>query len=251
MDAHIFDAAVLAGAAAAFLAGGLVKGVVGMGLPLVTVPVLATTVEPAVAVALMTVPVMSANVLQFWQERAHMRTALRLWPLMATMVPVTMAATSVLASVDPHIAAGALGAAVLLFCAAQVAPSPPRVSARVERWASPAVGVVAGLLGGVSNFFGPPLIMYLTALRLERDAFVGSIAALFVVSGLPLYGGLAVQGVLTPEVALLSAAGAVPVFVGVALGRPLRQRVSQRGFQRILLFVLLVMGLNLIRRALF
>ncbi len=248
MQIEAFGVWAMAAAAAAFFAGGFVKGVIGLGLPLVAVPVLATAVDPAVAVALMAVPVMSANAWQAWQERAHIGLAWRLWPLVAAMVPATVFATSLLAALDRALAAAVLGAVVLLFCASRVAPAPPRLPRAWEPWLAPAVGAVAGVIGGVSNFFGPPLVMYLTALRLERDAFVAGIAALFLLSGLPLYAGLAAQGVLDREVALLSASATVPVFAGVGLGRLVRRRVSQRTFERILIAFLVVVGVNLLRR---
>lgn len=244
------DLAALAVAAGAFMAGGLVKGVTGIGLPLVAVPVLAIGVEPAVAVALMCVPVTAANLWQLWQERAHLDRALRLWPVVLTLIPVTLFATGLLAGVDQALAAALLGAAVLLFCATQLLPAPPRIPPRAEPWVSPLVGAAAGLIGGVSNFFGPPLIMYLSALRLERDAFVAAIALLFVCGGLPLYGGLAARGVLDAQVALLSAAGAAPMFVGVLLGRRVRMHIPPETFQRVLMAVLALIGLNLLRRGL-
>lgn len=46
----------------AFLVGGVAKGAVGGGLPAVAVPVMATVIEPATAVALTLVPVVLANI---------------------------------------------------------------------------------------------------------------------------------------------------------------------------------------------
>ena len=49
--------------AAAFLVAGLVKGVIGGGLPAVAVPIMANAIEPALAAALTLSPVIVTN---FW-----------------------------------------------------------------------------------------------------------------------------------------------------------------------------------------
>ena len=53
---------VLAMLAAIFVLGGIVKGVVGIGLPLVLIPLLTPVLDMPVAVALLTVPMIANNI---------------------------------------------------------------------------------------------------------------------------------------------------------------------------------------------
>ena len=231
-----------------FFAGGTVKGVIGLGLPLVAVPVLASAMDPKVAVAMMTVPVLSSNawlVLRGGRLRATVR---RFWPLILTLAGFTLLSAQFLVEIDAATASLLLGLAVTGFCVMQLFPIHQRVSKRAERWLSPGMGAVAGLMGGISNFFGPPLVGYLITLRLDKDTFVAAITLFFIFGGVPLYGSLAWHGVLTAQVLAASAIAAVIVFAGVAFGARLRRVVRQQTFERILIGVLFLIGLNLIRR---
>ena len=57
---------VLAWCALAMLCGGLIKGALGVGTPLLTVPMLAMVLPPQQAVAIMAMPVIVANL---WQVK--------------------------------------------------------------------------------------------------------------------------------------------------------------------------------------
>src|SRR3546814_911168 len=124
------------------------------------------------------------------------------------------------------------------------------ISPRAESWATPLMGMVAGLLGGISSFSGPPFVMYLVALRLLKDQFIGAIAVFYLWASIPLYVGLAYYGVLGWGELLFSAGAAMPVLSGILIGQWLRARVPQAAFRKVILAALLVIGLNLIRQAL-
>ena len=59
-----------AAAGLAILLGGLIKGAIGLGAPLVAVPVLAAIYGVKTAIAVMTVPLIVSNIWQIWTYRA-------------------------------------------------------------------------------------------------------------------------------------------------------------------------------------
>jgi uncharacterized membrane protein YfcA len=68
--------------AGVFLLAGFIKGVVGLGLPTVSIGLLATAMPPSHAVAIVVVPAIATNI---WQSFAgpYLNTiVLRLWPLL-------------------------------------------------------------------------------------------------------------------------------------------------------------------------
>lgn len=241
----------LAVGALAFFVGGTVKGILGIGMPLVVVPILAFAMDPRVAVAMMTVPTLSSNLWLIIRGKRFGASLARFWTLFLMLVLATLVGLLLIVRVDPSVVSLVLGIAVILFVASRLLPFEPKISPRTERWMSPSVGSFAGLIGGVSNFFGPPLIAYFVALRLSKDEFVATIALAFVIGGLPLYGGLAVYSFLTAEVFVASAVAAVIALLGVAAGSRLRHRFSQTFFERLLLVFLFAMGLTLIQRGIF
>ncbi len=101
----------------------------------------------------------------------------------------------------------------------------------------------------MTTFFGPPLIMFLFALNLKKDEFVGTISTVYLCAAVPLAAALGVFGVMGPREFLLSSAATVPIFLGMLIGQWLRTRISHEAFRRGLLAMLLVVGVRLIYRA--
>lgn len=248
MEFSQFGLTALAIGAAAVFAGGTVKGVLGIGLPLVAVPVLASAMDPKVAVAMMTVPVLSSNVWLVARGSRLRATVQRFWPLILTLAGFTLLSAQLFVEIDAATASFLLGLAVLGFCAMQLFPIKAAVSRRAERWLGPGIGAVSGLMGGISNFFGPPVIAYLIALRLDKDTFVAAVTLFFIVGGVPLYGSLAWHGVLNDNVLVASSIAAIVALAGVAFGVKLRRFVRQETFERFLIGGLFLIGLNLIWR---
>ncbi|MDP6391233.1 MAG: sulfite exporter TauE/SafE family protein [Alphaproteobacteria bacterium] len=236
----------------AFIAGGTVKGVLGIGIPLVAVPLLVEIMPPATTISLLVIPILAANAWQGLIEGGHLREATRrFWPAMVTLVVGSTVGAHFLATADPATALLVLGLIVVVFAASQLLKLDFPEPGRAERVLTPLVGLVAGVLGGIATFFGPPIILYLVTLRLPKDEFVGTIALLYLIGTIPLFLVLAVRDVLGWSEIATSAVGTVVVFIGIVFGRWLRDRVSQDAFRTGLLLFLVVMGINLIRRGLF
>jgi uncharacterized protein len=237
--------------AVAFLAGGTVKGGTGVGLPLTTVPLLATVMAPATAISLMVVPIFVSTVWLAFAGGSVRATLARFWPLIVFLMVMTFVGVNILTGIDATRITAILGFIILAFTAAQIFPLNLTVKPEAERWLGPVVGCVSGLLGGVSSFHGPPLYMYLLALNLSKDGFVRTINLFFVLGNIPLYVGLAFFGVLTWTEFTVSTLAVVPLMAGMQLGAILRRRVSQETFRKIIYGMLIIIGLNLIRRGLF
>jgi uncharacterized membrane protein YfcA len=236
-------------AAGAFAAGGSVKGAFGFGLPLVTVPLLAMVMPPPTAIALMLVPVISANIVQAFQGGYYRSALRRFWPFFITMTVATLIAVQFLATFDPKITSIVLGGIIILFSLYQLWSPTFDVSRRAEIFLTPLVGVIAGLIGGVTGLFGLPLVVYLVSLRLPKDEFVGTVSFWNLFGSLPLFGGLAWHGILTLPIAGASGGGALISILGVWAGTWARGYLPQAIFRRILLAILVVVGANLIRRS--
>jgi uncharacterized membrane protein YfcA len=143
-----------------------------------------------------------------------------------------------------------LGLVVLTFATTALLELRLAIPRRYEALASTVAGGIGGVLGGVSTMFGPPITMLLVSLGLEKEAFVGTVATLYLLAGLIMTAAFAGYGALDLDQMLWSCAAAVPLFLGMLAGTALRRRVSERGFRRALLVLLLLIGVNLVRRGL-
>ncbi len=231
--------------------GGAVKGALGVGVSLVLVPLMAQFLALPVAVALLTLPMLAANIRQTLEAGGTKAALRRLWPILATLALGTVIGAHLLISVNPHALDIVVGAAFVLFAAMLGFMPRFRIRRGAERWASPLVGLVAGLLGGMSAMFGPPLIAYQIGLGVDPDTFVKHMAILALTATLTLVLSLGGSGALTGPDLVISAAAIIPIQLGMPLGRWLRGHVPPALFRVAVLCTLAWAGLDMLHRALF
>ena len=236
--------------AGTFLLAGLVKGVVGLGLPTVAMGLLGLLMPPVEAAALLLVPSLVTNV---WQLLAGPRSGTLLHRLRGMMLGVaagTLAGSGLIAGTAAPAATAALGGALALY--GVVGLSKPRlcVPPRSEGWAGPLVGAATGLVTGATGVFVIPAVPYLGSLGLERDDLVQALGLSFTVSTLALAAGLALHGALPLAATGTSMLAVLPALAGMALGGWLRARVQPETFRVCFFAGLLALGGELLWRGL-
>lgn len=234
----------------AFLLGGLVKGVVGMGLPTVALAVLTTAFGLQEALPLLVVPAFLTNV---WQALfgGHLHAIVRrFWPVFACVMLGILPGTWILFAVSGRTMNAALGVVLCLYSTLGLARF--RLSSRPpnERLAAPVIGVATGVIGGATGTFVVPVGLYFEALKLEKDIFVQAIGLSFAVSSLTLGFALAGQRALDGPTLLLSSAALLPAFAGMFAGQLVRHRLSPEAFRRWVFIALIGLGLHLIAKSL-
>jgi uncharacterized membrane protein YfcA len=233
-----------------FILAGLVKGVIGLGLPTVAMGLLGLAMPPAEAAALLLVPSLVTNV---WQLLAgpHFGALLRrLWGMMLGVVAGTLAGSGLIAGTAGHAATAALGGALALYGVVGLLKPRLRVPAAAEPWAGPLVGTATGLVTGATGVFVVPAVPYLGSLGLERDDLVQALGLSFTISTLALAAGLAWHGALPMGAARTSLLALVPALTGTVLGGRLRVPVRPETFRLYFFAGLLVLGGELFWRSL-
>lgn len=236
--------------AATFLLAGLVKGVIGLGLPTVAMGLLGLAMPPAYAAALLLVPSLVTNV---WQLLARPRFGVlfrRLRGMMLGIVAGTLAGSGLITGAAAPAAAAALGGALALYAVVGLAKLRLRVPPASERWAGPLVGALTGLVTGATGVFVIPAVPYLGSLGLERDDLVQALGLSFTVSTLALAAGLALHGALPLAATATSLLAVLPALAGLALGGRLRARVGPETFRVCFFMGLLALGGELLWRGL-
>jgi len=234
-----------------FILAGIVKGTTGMGLPTVTMGVLGLFMAPAEAAALVIVPELITNVWQFASGPNRLALMARAWPMLLPMALVTWAAAGLMTGSHAANAATALGAVLMVYAAVGLARVRVAVSRRLERWLSPLVGAVTGVITGATGVLVIPAGPYFEALGLEKDELIQALGLSFSVSTLALAAGLASRGAFH-----LSAAGAsllctVPALAGVVVGQWIRDKLNAETFRRLFFLGLLLLGADLVARSVF
>ena len=231
--------------------GGAVKGITGIGLPLIAVSAIASVTDVQTAVALIIIPLVTANL---WQALRAGRPGVmlrRFWPVVVPLILGLWWSTGMVVASGARTLNLVLGATVVVFSVVYAVSPRLRVPGPAERWSGALVGAVAGVIGGFSTVFGPPISMYLLALDLKKEEFIQAIGLLFFTGSVPMMIFYWLHGVLRPDNVGWSALACLPVFLGLAAGQWVRGRVDQETFRKVLLVMLFVVGLNLLRRAFF
>jgi hypothetical protein len=232
-----------------FVFGGVVKGVTGVGLPLVLVPLAAQFIPVPEAVALVSVPMVATNMTQAAEGGETLAAVRRIWPILALLVVGTVIGVHLLVTINRRLLSLILGLAFLGLAMLLVVMPRVRLSPSIARWSGPAVGLGAGVLGGMSAMFGPPMIAYLVGLGTEPDSFVKQMAIFAFTAALTMLLALGGSGTLSGLDLVVSAAAVVPIQIGMPIGRWLRRRIKPGLFRAFVLIVLAAGGIDLLHRA--
>ncbi|MBI1846124.1 MAG: sulfite exporter TauE/SafE family protein [Candidatus Rokubacteria bacterium] len=230
--------------------GAFVKGAVAFGFPLVTTPLLSLVVGVQTAIPLLIVPNIVYDVLQLRYHGGFARVARRLGVLMLCAMIGTLAGTRLLTSLSGRAATLTLGVFLLIFITVNVSRFSPRVPAGGERWLSGPVGLLAGVLTGLTNATSTPLIVYFYALGMDKQEFVRAIAFSFIVVKTTQLAAVLYYDLLTPRLLLATAALTVIGLPSFYAGLWLQNRLDQQRFNRVLLAFLTLAAVWLIVRSL-
>jgi uncharacterized membrane protein YfcA len=143
-----------------------------------------------------------------------------------------------------------LGAFILTFVALSVTRLSPRVPPGWEPWTSPVVGFAAGVVGGVTNVPGTPLVLYFYALGLGKREFVSAVAFSFVLYKLVQLGAVSWYGLMSWPLLGWSGVLTGAALGGFAVGLGVQDRLEPRTFNRVVLVFLAALGGWLVLRSL-
>lgn len=234
---------VIAGAA-------MVKGAIGFGFPLVSIPLLSAIIGPRAAVPVIAVPTLLSNFIMVSRGSAT-RASTHLLLALAGLAVGTLAGAAVITALDPRWLSVLVGVVTLGYVLATAFRLTALVPEAAGRRAAPVVGLAAGLLGGATGIFAPLLASYLHLLRMGKREFIFWITMMFFVSNIVQVVSYAHLGLYAGQVLLLALIGCVPMAIGTWSGMALQDRLDPEVFGRIVLGIVFIASLNLLVRGLF
>lgn len=235
----------------ALVLGGVIKGALGVGLPLVSVPILSLWLPTGRAIGLLSVPVMWSNLVQARGGASGGRGGFsagwtRFRGLIIAQLVVTVLTVGLTASMSAHHLNIMVAGAVLFAVALMSFQTKLTVAPKHESGLGIGVGILAGILGGASSLTGPVVISYFLALRLPRDEFIRSISLVYLVGSLPTYGAMLLFGRIGWGDVGLSVLALLPVFLGMRIGQAVGRRLNEALFRRIVLVFLVAVAVMLL-----
>ncbi|OCK61819.1 sulfite exporter TauE/SafE family protein [Bradyrhizobium sp. LMTR 3] len=231
--------------AAAFLLAGFIKGVIGLGLPTVSMGLLAVTMSPAQAIAIMIVPAIVTNVWQTFGGPYLRDIMRRLWPLMAGTVAGIWLNAGLLTGPYAPYGTVVLGTLLVIYAILGLSKLHFKVARRDEKWIGGIVGLITGVVSAATGVQVIPSMPYLQAIGMEKDELVQALGVFFTVATVALAFNLTTAGLLTAATALPGAIAMVASFTGMFIGQAVRNRMQPDVFRRWFLIAMILLGLYL------
>jgi len=235
---------------AVFALAGFTKGIIGLGLPTISMGLRAVVLSPVEAAALLILPSLVTNV---WQmlDGPHLKSLVRrLWPLNLGVCVGTWAGAAFLSGLGGPYGALALGIALMAYAVSGLAALKLAVPPGAEGWMGPLAGAGTGAITAATGVFVIPAVPYLQAIGLTKDELVQALGLSFTVSTLALAVTLAGGADLDVGLAWPSAAGVAVALAGMRLGQAVRARLSAATFRLWFFAGLLALGAYLAARGL-
>lgn len=225
---------------------GIVKGMSGTGLPLVGIPLMTLIVPMPLAVSLITVPLVTTNLMQAATSTMLKPAWRAYWPMMLTLPVGTFIGTYLLAHAQPGLVERFTGTVVVLFVIYMILGGQTRIAPSLRIVVIPVAGILAGIVGGMTGIFAPPLLLLLLSMREPKELFLAILALSYIIAGMALAIFLAGFSLMTGPILLWSLLAVAPVTLGQLVGTRLRQYVSEVLFLRAIRVILLIAGLKLL-----
>jgi len=242
------DLSELALVVTVFALAGIVKGVIGLGLPTIAMGLLGALMTPSQAAAILVVPALLTNVWQMWDGPALKMLLRRLWSMLACALLGTLPAAGILTKANVRLTTALLGGVLMVYALIGLSGFEFRVSRRAEPILGPLIGLTTGLINGATGIFVVPGVPYVQALSLGKDELVQALAISAFVSSVALALGLGLNNGLGGAVAVPAMVALVGAFIGMAIGKVLRSKLSIIAFRRWVFIGLFALGASMLAR---
>src|SRR3954462_4063183 len=230
---------------AAFLLAGFVKGVLGLGLPTVSMGLLAVTMPPGRALAIIIVPAILTNIWQTFVGPYLRDIMRRLWPLMiGTVIGIWLNAGLLTGPYAPY-GTVTLGVLLVIYAIVGLSRFHFKVARRDEKWVGGIVGRITGVVWAAPGVQVLPSMPFMQAIGMEKDELVQALGVFFTVATLALAFNLTTAGLLSAATALPGAVAMTAAFTGMFIGQAVRSRMKPEVFRRWFLIAMILLGLYL------
>ena len=226
-----------------FLLAGTVKGLVGLGLPTITIALTSLVLPLTESIALIALPTIFTNV---WQAAVGGRFRVilkRQWPLIVPLMISLYVTRWLVGQKGPNWAFLVLAAVLIVYSGLGLLRIRLHIHADLERPLAPVIGVVSGFVAGLVGVPIIPLMPYLQGLDVKPTELVQTLGVVLCATSLTLTSSLLFFGLLDGPRAIVSAVAVVPALAGMWVGQQIRLRLSVEQFRLAVFWALLLTGL--------
>ena len=218
-------------------------------MPMVALPIIAFIIPPTTAMILLCAPIFLTNFLQIKFRQGI--SSYRFLPMfLCLIIGLIIGARLILEinvkTITQIIAVSIIFAALVNCFGIKI----KNINKNHENTITSLIGFGSGILGGLSTFYGPPMLAYLVAVDLPKEKFVRTVSTMYFIGSFPLYGSLIYYGFATKEDLIFSLILIIPAFIAQQVGTKIRDKFNQKQFRICILITLIILGFSLLVKTL-
>jgi len=219
----------------AYLIAGVVKGVIGIGLPTTAITIMTFFISPLMALGLNLIPMTVANIWQF-SKADNPKKLINHYKYFAVTLVICILITSFYAhEMGDNLVRLIFAFAVLLFVSLNIFGFNFKMKQKHDLFWQGGLGTLGGLIGGPASIWAVPVTMYLLMKNVKPKHFVDVSGFLITIGCIPVSVGYIATGVLQPNMFVFGALGSVIAIIGFQIGEKLRNKINAKTFKNLLL----------------
>jgi uncharacterized protein len=245
-------ASIVAAVVCSLIVAGLLKGLIGVGMPIVALPLLSLFIDIKSAVMLLSMPLIFSNVPQALEGGKTGRCLMQLMPVILGMIPGLFLGVRVLLALNANPAEIIAGLVVMGVGGVTLLAPKLQLQPRLVLPTGITFGFFGGILGGMAAMSGPLVFIFLLAKGLRGKAFTKEASLFLVVSSTGLLAILLTAGRQFSWLDVsVSMAAMLPVVLGMYVGQHLRDKIAPETFKKLVLIAVIAAGAELLRHGFF
>ena len=225
--------------------GGIVKGSVGIGMSMFSVPIIAFTLPPTKAMMLLCFPVIFTNFLQMDVKKGI--GSFRFLPMFIALFLGLLIGGKLILSLSLNFISISIATVIIIFTSLNFfGINLKNLKKANEKILSVIIGFFSGILGGLTTFYAPPIITFLISINLDKEFFIRTTATMYFFASIPLYFSMVYHGLGNYYDLTISLILVIPAIVGQFFGSKVRKKMSNEIFQKLVLIILIIIGFTLL-----
>ena len=225
--------------------GGIIKGAVGIGMSMFSVPIITFFIPPTTSIMLLCCPVLITNILQMQFRKGI--GSYRFLPMFISLVIGLIIGGKLILEIDSSTIAQIMASLIIVSVTINsLGINFIKIKPVFEKKITIIVGFFSGIIGGLSSMYAPLIIAYLVSVNLEKEFFIRTVATMYFIGSLILYPFFIYNDLGTMVDLLISLLLIIPALIGQYLGTKMRHRISNEVFRKVTFLILFIIGISLL-----
>ena len=225
--------------------GAIIKGAVGIGMSMFSVPIIAFFLPPTTAMILLCVPVLITNILQMQIKKGI--SSFRFFPMFIALILGIIIGCNLILEINLSLISQIIAISIILAAIINLfGINIKYINPNLERKLTIPLGFFSGIIGGLSSMYSPYILAYLVSTNLEKEALIRTMATMYFIGSIFIFPIWIYNGLGTLSDLIWSGLLLFPAILGQKIGTSIRSRISNESFKKIILYTLMIIGTSLL-----